>query len=120
MGKSLRPLGRELVAVTGTLRALTASKQRKAVSFWWGPTAFHETTRDLKGPLGMSEGSANSHAGGAASASGVSEAATILEARSVRKSYGTGEKSLPVLTDANLNLRSGEMVAIVAPSGAGK
>jgi len=44
----------------------------------------------------------------------------ILEARSLKKIYGRGEKSLPVLTDANLILREGEMVAIVAPSGAGK
>jgi lipoprotein-releasing system ATP-binding protein len=44
----------------------------------------------------------------------------VLEARNVKKSYGSGEKSLEVLIDANLVLRKGEMVAIVAPSGAGK
>jgi len=44
----------------------------------------------------------------------------VLEARSVQKSYSTGEKELPVLVDASLKLRRGEMVAIVAPSGAGK
>jgi lipoprotein-releasing system ATP-binding protein len=44
----------------------------------------------------------------------------VLEARSLKKIYGAGTKSLPVLTDANLSLREGEMVAIVAPSGAGK
>jgi lipoprotein-releasing system ATP-binding protein len=44
----------------------------------------------------------------------------ILEARGLKKIYGQGEKSLPVLTDASLSLRQGEMVAIVAPSGAGK
>jgi lipoprotein-releasing system ATP-binding protein len=47
-------------------------------------------------------------------------ASAILEARSLKKTYGAGEKSLPILTDANLILRRGEMVAIVAPSGAGK
>jgi lipoprotein-releasing system ATP-binding protein len=46
--------------------------------------------------------------------------ATMMEARSLKKIYGRGEKSLPILTDANLSLREGEMVAIVAPSGAGK
>jgi len=43
-----------------------------------------------------------------------------LEARSLRKVYGSGERAVNVLTDANLSLREGEMVAIVAPSGAGK
>ena len=47
-------------------------------------------------------------------------AAVVMEARSLKKVYGSGEKSLPVLSDANLSLRQGEMVAIVAPSGAGK
>jgi len=44
----------------------------------------------------------------------------ILEARGLKKSFGSGEKILHVLTDVNLKLRAGEMVAIVAPSGAGK
>jgi lipoprotein-releasing system ATP-binding protein len=44
----------------------------------------------------------------------------VMEARSLKKIYGSGEKSLAVLSDANLSLRKGEMVAIVAPSGAGK
>ena len=47
-------------------------------------------------------------------------ASVVMEARSLRKTYGSGEKSLAVLSDANLSLRQGEMVAIVAPSGAGK
>jgi lipoprotein-releasing system ATP-binding protein len=44
----------------------------------------------------------------------------VMEARSLKKIYGSGAKSLPVLTDANLSLHQGEMVAMVAPSGAGK
>src|SRR5215472_11155618 len=47
-------------------------------------------------------------------------AAVVLEARNLKKTYGSGARSLPVLLDANLILRKGEMVAIVAPSGAGK
>ncbi len=43
-----------------------------------------------------------------------------LEARELRKSYGSGEKTLHVLAGVNLALREGEMAAIVAPSGAGK
>src|SRR5271154_5887641 len=46
--------------------------------------------------------------------------AVVLEARSLKKSYGSGERTLQILVDANLSLRRGEMVAIVAPSGAGK
>jgi len=44
----------------------------------------------------------------------------VLESRGLKKTYGSGEKTIPVLVDANLSLRQGEMVAIVAPSGAGK
>jgi lipoprotein-releasing system ATP-binding protein len=47
-------------------------------------------------------------------------APVVMEARGLKKSYGSGTKSLPVLTEANLSLHAGEMVAIVAPSGAGK
>ena len=47
-------------------------------------------------------------------------AAVVLESRGKKKTYGSGEKIISVLTDANLSLRQGEMVAIVAPSGAGK
>jgi len=47
-------------------------------------------------------------------------ASIVLESRGLKKTYGSGEKSIPVLVDANLSLRQGEMVAIVAPSGAGK
>src|SRR5215467_3404106 len=43
-----------------------------------------------------------------------------LESRNLKKIYGSGEKSVPVLLDANLSLQQGEMVAVVAPSGAGK
>jgi lipoprotein-releasing system ATP-binding protein len=46
--------------------------------------------------------------------------AVVLESRGLKKTYGSGEKSITVLANANLSLRRGEMVAIVAPSGAGK
>src|SRR5260370_22192051 len=51
---------------------------------------------------------------------GFLDAQVVLEARSLKKTYGAGTRSLTVLTEANLSLRRGEMVAIVAPSGAGK
>src|SRR5499427_7064945 len=51
---------------------------------------------------------------------GSPKARVILESRGLKKTYGSGDKSVPVLLDANLTLQRGEMVAIVAPSGAGK
>src|SRR5258707_156076 len=47
-------------------------------------------------------------------------AAVVLESRGLKKIYGTGEKSISVLADANLILRQGEMVAILAAPGAGQ
>src|SRR5246500_4547441 len=66
-----------------------------------------------------SEGNSGS-AAGITNQSGAVDAYIVLEARSLRKIYGVGARSLTVLADANLSLRRGEMVAIVAPSGAGK
>ncbi len=48
------------------------------------------------------------------------DAGVVLESRGLKKTYGSGAKSISVLADANLILRQGEMVAVVAPSGAGK
>src|SRR2546421_9666943 len=52
--------------------------------------------------------------------SAANDARVVMESRGLKKTYGTGTKSVPVLLDANLILRQGEMVAVVAPSGAGK
>nr|WP_306266539.1 ABC transporter ATP-binding protein [Pararhizobium sp. IMCC3301] len=38
----------------------------------------------------------------------------------IEKTYGQGDSTLTVLKDADLTLKSGEMVALVAPSGTGK
>src|SRR5260221_12307886 len=48
------------------------------------------------------------------------KAEVVLESRGLKKTYGSGEKSICVLADAKLSLRQGGRVAIVAPSGAGK
>jgi lipoprotein-releasing system ATP-binding protein len=53
-------------------------------------------------------------------AMGAAVATIVLEGRNLKKIYGSGVSTVPVLLDANLSLQQGEMVAIVAPSGAGK
>jgi len=44
----------------------------------------------------------------------------VLEARNLRKVYGSGAAAVTVLNGVNLAVREAEMVAIVGPSGAGK
>jgi len=44
----------------------------------------------------------------------------ILNIQGLERTYGTGEHALTVLKNANLQIHSGEMVALVAPSGTGK
>ena len=46
--------------------------------------------------------------------------APIVEAVSLRKTYGAGRARLQALRDVSLSVRRGEMVAIVGPSGCGK
>jgi lipoprotein-releasing system ATP-binding protein len=88
---------------------------------------------DCLGRIKVTEGTAREDAGGPSNrmiqqtqfasgkpAEGAGDAAVVLESRGLKKTYGSGEKSITVLADANLSLRRGEMVAIVAPSGAGK
>lgn len=43
-----------------------------------------------------------------------------LQLSGVERTYGQGETSLSILRQANFELRSGEIVALVAPSGTGK
>ena len=44
----------------------------------------------------------------------------ILQLHDIRRTYKTGAESLTVLSGAQLALRRGEIVALVAPSGSGK
>jgi len=44
----------------------------------------------------------------------------VLEARALRKTFGSGAKALTILEEVNLSVQEGELVAIVGPSGSGK
>ena len=44
----------------------------------------------------------------------------VLELRRIERTYGQGETALRVLTDVNLAIHAGEVVALVGPSGSGK
>ncbi len=43
-----------------------------------------------------------------------------MELKNIRRTYGTKETEINVLTDINLSLNAGEIVALVGPSGSGK
>ena len=44
----------------------------------------------------------------------------LLELRGVKRAYHQGETVISVLNDAHLQIRGGEMTALVGPSGSGK
>jgi len=44
----------------------------------------------------------------------------LLELKDLRREFASGEQSIAVLKDVNLDIRAGEMVAIVGASGSGK
>lgn len=50
----------------------------------------------------------------------MSKGSVVLDIVDMERTYGEGEHSLTVLKEANLQLGTGEMVALVAPSGTGK
>ena len=52
--------------------------------------------------------------------SATDSAGAVLEARGVAKSYNSGEEELQVLRGIDFELRAGETVAIMGPSGVGK
>lgn len=43
-----------------------------------------------------------------------------MELKNIRRTYGTKETQIDVLTDVNFTLKAGEIVALVGPSGSGK
>ena len=44
----------------------------------------------------------------------------IIELRGINKVYGTGDNQVRVLKDVNLDIESGDFVAIIGQSGSGK
>ncbi|MHB8375497.1 MAG: ABC transporter ATP-binding protein [Dehalococcoidia bacterium] len=47
-------------------------------------------------------------------------AAVVLEARGLRKRYGHGESAVEALRGVDIEIREGEIVAVMGPSGCGK
>ena len=68
----------------------------------------------------MNEVGATVAADAHAASEGTTPGGVLLEARSLRKSYGAGATLITVLDGINLALGQGDMVAIVGPSGSGK
>jgi putative ABC transport system ATP-binding protein len=56
----------------------------------------------------------------ASRAGGASAGAPLVQIRGLSKSYRRGSQRLPVLTDINLSIASGDFVAMMGPSGSGK
>jgi putative ABC transport system ATP-binding protein len=45
---------------------------------------------------------------------------SVLELRSISRSYGRGAGQVDALSDVNLAVEAGELVAVMGPSGSGK
>jgi lipoprotein-releasing system ATP-binding protein len=54
------------------------------------------------------------------STSGAARAGALIETRDLRKTYGTGETEITVLSGVTVSVEPGRLIAVVGPSGAGK
>jgi len=64
--------------------------------------------------------SAETTASASTSASAATYAGALIETRELRKTYGAGGAEITVLSGVNVAVESGELIAVVCPSGAGK
>src|SRR5258707_8354746 len=53
-------------------------------------------------------------------AGGARYSGALIESRDLRKTYGSGEAEINVLSGVNVSVESGQLIAVVGPSGAGK
>jgi lipoprotein-releasing system ATP-binding protein len=54
------------------------------------------------------------------SENGATYAGALLETRDLRKTYGSGEAEITVLSGISVSVEAGKLIAVIGPSGAGK
>jgi lipoprotein-releasing system ATP-binding protein len=63
---------------------------------------------------------AETTASASTSENGATYAGALLETRDLRKTYGSGEAEITVLSGISVSVEAGKLIAVIGPSGAGK
>jgi lipoprotein-releasing system ATP-binding protein len=63
---------------------------------------------------------ADTTASASTSENGATYAGALLETRDLRKTYGSGEAEITVLSGISVSVEAGKLIAVIGPSGAGK